>query len=78
MKIIDKREPRTTTFGELLIGDVFKLDTKYYMRIGNITTTFCVFNAVSLASALAHSFNDAMKVQKVNAAVIIGGEYDDD
>lgn len=72
MKIVDKS--KYETFGDLNIGDVFKINTRYYMRIGNVTTDLCIFNAVSLASAYAHNFNDTMKVQKVNATMFIGGE----
>lgn len=74
MKIIDKL--KCETFRELNIGDVFKWGDNYYMRICNVTNAHGVFNAVSLVSAYACYLADATKVQKVNAAVVIGGEED--
>lgn len=70
MKIIDKREPRTTTFGKLLSGDVFcDFRGEFYIK------TDCEdYNSVYLCSGSTITFGDDSLVWKEKATLIIGGE----
>lgn len=73
MKVIDKRKPQTTTFGELKVGDVFSICGSYYMRVENILDEDGdVYNTVLLSKGCLDFWSDGAEVQKVNATLIIG------
>lgn len=75
MKIVDKLEPRTVTFGKLLSGDVF-YSTKGGIFI-KIKTDCKDYNAVHLRSGVTVSFADYDLVKTKEATLVIGGDEDE-
>lgn len=71
MKIKHTVQDKTVLFKDLNVGDVFKIDSDYFMRIYKIYDTHIVANVVNLSSGQCHVVEDLTPVIYLNAELCV-------